>query len=123
MDRARLAGLERRERPHLVLLLHLELRVRDRVAVRIVGGIAERAVDPRLELVGEDVLEAVGLRVHRLDRDAQRLGQVQLEQAVMADDLECDPLAGGSQVDPAVGDVLGEPERRQLLDHRAHRGG
>ena len=106
-----------------MLFLHLELRVRDRVAVRVVGGIAERAVDPRLELVGEDVLEPVGLGMDGLDRDPQRLGQVELEQPVMADDLERNPLAGRSQVDAAVRDVLGEPERGELLDHRAHRGG
>ncbi len=80
--------------------------------MRVVRGVAERAVDPRLELVGEDVLEPVGLRMDGLDRDPERLGQVELEQPVMADDLERDPLPGGSQVDAAVGDVLGEPERR-----------
>ena len=42
---------------------------------------------------------------------------------VVTDDLERNPLPGGSQVDAAVGDVLREPERGQLLDHRAHRGG
>ena len=106
-----------------MLGLHLQACVRDGIAVRIVRRVAERAVDPRFELFGEDVFEPVGLRMDGLDRDPERLGQIELEQAVMADDLERDPLPGGSQIDAAVGDVLGEPERRELLDHGAHRGG
>ena len=100
----------------------LEVRVRNGVAVRIVGRVAERLVDPRLELLGERVLEPVGLVVHLVDVDAERLGEVQLEQAVVADHLERDPLALRRQGHPAVRRVLDERERGELLHHRA-RGG
>ena len=45
----------------------VEVGVRDRIAVRIVGREAERAVDPRLELLRDHVLEPVGLVVHVVD--------------------------------------------------------
>ena len=64
--------------------------VRDRVAVRVVRRVAELLVDARLELLRENVLEPVGLVVHRVDRNAERLGEVLLEQPVVADDLERD---------------------------------
>ena len=75
------------------LLRPLEVRVRDRVAVRIVGREAERPVDPRLELLRERVLEPVGLVVDVVDADPERLGEVELEQPVVADHLERHLLA------------------------------
>ena len=45
----------------------LEVRVGDRVPVRVVRREAERLVDPRLELLGDRVLEPVGLVVHVVD--------------------------------------------------------
>ena len=50
-------------------------------------------VDVRLELLGERVLEPVRLGVHGVEREAERLSEVLLEQAVVADDLERGPLA------------------------------
>jgi hypothetical protein len=41
-----------------------------------------------LELLGEDVLEHLGLGVDAVPRHVERLGEVELEQAVVADDLE-----------------------------------
>ena len=57
--------------------------------MRVVRREAERAVDPRLELLGDHVLEAVGLVVDVVDVDAERLGEVELEQAnaTLEDDL------------------------------------
>ena len=49
------------------VLRPLQVRVRDRVAVRVVGWEAERLVDPRLELLREGVLEPVGLVVDVVD--------------------------------------------------------
>ena len=71
----------------------LELGGRDRIAVRVALREAERRVDARLDLLGEVVLEAVGLGVHLVPAEAERLHQVELEQAVVADDLERDALA------------------------------
>src|SRR5581483_3645533 len=98
-----------------------EVGVRDRVAVRVVGGEAERAVDPRLELLRDHVLEPVGLGVDRVDVQAQRLRQVELEQAVVADHLHGDALARLRQPRAAVRHVLEQAERRELLHHRRRR--
>ena len=46
------------------------------------------------------------------------LGQVQLEQPVVAEHLEREALALGGQLDAAVGLVADEAERVELLDHR-----
>ena len=64
--------------------------------MRVVGRVAERAVDPRLELLRDRVLEPVGLVVDVVDVHAERLGEVELEQPVVADHLERDPLAGAA---------------------------
>ena len=61
--------------------------------MRVVRREAERPVDPRLELLRDDVLEPVGLVVDVVDVQAERLREVQLEQAVVADHLERDALA------------------------------
>ena len=58
----------------------LEVRIRDRIAVRVVRREAERTVDAGLELLGDDVLEAVGFVVDVVDVHAERLGEIQLEQ-------------------------------------------
>ena len=47
--------------------------------------VAELGGDQLLELLGEDVLEHLGLGVHAIPRHAERLGEVELEQAVVAD--------------------------------------
>ena len=87
----------------------------------IVGRITELLVDSGFELLGEDVLEAIGLRVDGVDREAERFGEVLLEEAMVADDLERDLRPGVAELDATIGRVLGETERGQLLDHR--RGG
>src|SRR5918995_458122 len=66
------------------------------------------------------VLETVGLVVDVVDAHAQRLRQVQLQQPVVADDLDRDAFAGGRQRDAAAALVLEQLERGELLHHRAH---
>ena len=75
-------------------LLQVERRRRDRVAVRVDRRVAELRGDQLLEVVGEDVLEHLGLGVHAVPRHPQHLGQVALEQAVVADHLERDAPSG-----------------------------
>ena len=58
--------------------------------MRVVRGVAELGRDQRLELVGEDVLEHLGLLVHAIPRHAQRLRQVGLEQPVVAQHAQRD---------------------------------
>ena len=74
-------------------LVDLEVRGRDRVAVRVVGRVAELRRDQLRELRGDGVLEHLGLLVDAVPRHAERLGQVELEQAVVADHLERHALA------------------------------
>jgi len=86
--------------------------------VRVVRREAERTVDARLELLRDHVLEPVGLVVHVVDVEPEGLGEVELDQAVVADHLERDLLARRRQPGAAVGLVLDQPERSELLDHR-----
>src|SRR5205085_10901451 len=86
----------------LLSLGPLEIGVRDRVAVRIVRRVAEHPVDPAFELLGQRELEAIGLVVNVVDVQAERLREVELEQAVVSDHLERDTLARVGQLDAAV---------------------
>ena len=70
--------------------MQLELGAGDRVAVRVERRVAELRGDQLLELVGEHVLEHLGLGVHAIPGHLQRLGEEQLEQPVVADHLERD---------------------------------
>ena len=89
--------------------------------MRVVRREAERAIDPRLELFGDHVLEPVGLVVHGVEVQAERLREIELEQPVMADHFERDPLARLGELRAAIRLVLEQFKRGQLLHHR--RGG
>ena len=65
-----------------------EVTVGDRVAVRVEGGEPEPLVDACLELLRQRVLEPVGLVVHRVERKPERVGQVPLDQPVVAQQLD-----------------------------------
>ena len=82
----------------------------------------EHAVDPLLQLLREHVLEPLGLVVDVVHVEPQRLGQVQLQQPMVADDLECDLLPRGGQRYATVRLVNGELEGGELLHHCAGRG-
>ena len=56
--------------------------------MRIVGRVAELRRDQLLELLGEHVLQHLGLVVHPVPRDPERLGEIQLQQTVVAKHLE-----------------------------------
>ena len=86
-----------------------QLRVGDRIAVRVLRRRAERLVDERLERFGESVLEAVCLGMNGVEPELERLGQVELEQTVVAEQLERDPLAGSGQANAAIELVVDEP--------------
>ncbi len=91
--------------------------------MRVVRRVAELRGDQLLELLREDVLEHLGLRVDAIPRHAEGLDQVQLEQAVVAHHLERDPAALLGQRHAAVRAVLDEPELAEPLDHPGRRGG
>ena len=71
--------------------------------MRVVRGEAERCVDPAFELLGECMLEPVGLGVHFLQRQAKRLGEVALEQPVVAEHLEGASRPTGVSTTPRYG--------------------
>ncbi len=104
-------------------LVQLELGAGDRVAVRIDRRVAERLGDQLLELLGDDVLEHLGLGVDAIPRHAQRLGEEQLEQPVVADHLERDLAAVVGETHAAIGQVLDQPELAEALEHRRDRTG
>ena len=56
------------------------------------------------------MLEPVGLDMHLVERQAERLREVLLEQPVMPDDLERDLLPRRGQLDTAVRGMVGEAE-------------
>ena len=90
--------------------------------MRVVRREAERLVDPRFQLLREHVLEPLRFVVHLVDIDAERLREIQLEQAVVPDDLERDPFPRTRQRDSSIRFVHCEAERCQLLHHRAGGG-
>ena len=68
------------------------------------------------------MLEPVRLGVHLVETEAERLGEIELEETVVPDHLQRDSFAGGRQLGAAVALVLHEAERGQALDHRGRRG-
>ena len=90
-----------------------QVRARDRRAVGVVAGLAELRRDQQLQLLGDVVLEHLGLLVDAVIGHPQRLGEVGLDQAVVADHLQRDLLPGRRQGDPLVGAVVGQAEARR----------
>ena len=74
-------------------LVDVEVGVRDRIAVRVVRGVSELGRDARLEVLGQRVLERLRLLVNPVPRHAELLDEIELEQAVVAQYLEREPLA------------------------------
>ena len=92
-----------------------------KIAVRIVSGEAEGLVDLSLDDVGQHMLEPVRLVMHDVERHSQRVREVQLEQPVMAKDLEGDEAASLGKSDPPIGRSLDELLLVELLRHRGDR--
>ena len=64
------------------------------------------------------MLEHLGLLVHAVPRHAERLGEIELEQPMVAQHLERHPLARAREPHAVVGLARDEPERLEALDHR-----
>jgi hypothetical protein len=86
--------------------------------VRVVPRFAQLRSDQLLELLGDVVLEHLRLLVHPVVGHAQRLGEVGLDQAVVADHLQRHLLARRGEADAAVWHVLDQAEPGELLQHR-----
>ena len=76
----------------------------------VVGGVTELGRDQLLEFIGEDVLEYLGLVVDAIPRHPEALDQIQLEQPMVAHDLERDAPPAVGERDAVVGPVLHHPE-------------
>ena len=71
-------------------LVDLEIRARDGITVGIARWEAEHRIHARFQFIREMMLEAFGLGMDLVPRHAKRFRQVQLQQAMMADDLQRD---------------------------------
>jgi hypothetical protein len=89
--------------------------------MRVAARIAELLGDDPLQILGDVVLEHLGLRVDSVPRHPERLREIRLQQPVMADHLQCNALAGGGERCAAIRLVLGEPELGETFDHRRDR--
>jgi hypothetical protein len=76
--------------------------------MRVLHGRAERRVDAFLECLGEGMLEPVGLSVDGIELELERLGQVELDQTVVAKHLEGDALTAPREPDAPVELMVGE---------------
>ena len=102
-------------------LFDLKLGAGDRVAVRVDRGVSELGRDQLLEILGEHVLEDLGLGVNPIPRHPQRIGQEALDQPVVADHLQRHaPPIGGEAHSPVRG-MSREPQLVELLEHRRDR--
>ena len=66
------------------------------------------------------MLQPLRLVVHLIPAVAERLDQVALQQAMVADHFQGDPFAGLGQLHAPVALVLHQPELAETLDHVGH---
>ena len=122
---------DRRERPPRArgqlaerlgrLLVDRQVAGRNRVAVGVAGRVAELRRDQLLELLGEHVLEHLGLGMDPIPRDAETLHEVELEQPVMAHHLERHAPAVIGERHAPIRLMLDQSELPQPLDHPRRR--
>ena len=99
----------------------VELGARDRVAVRVDGGVPELGRDQLLEILGEHVLEHLGLGVHAVPGHPEHLGQVAAPAGGGGGSpraRSCRPSASGARRGRARAD---QPELVEALEHRRDR--
>ena len=89
--------------------------------MRVDRRVAQPSGDQLLELLGQHVLEDLGLLVHPIPGHPELLGEKQLEQTVMAQHLERDAAALRREPHAVVGLVLDQPHVGELAQHRRNR--
>ena len=91
--------------------------------MRVDRRVTQPCCDQLLELLGEHVLEHLGLGMDAIPRHLELPGEEQLQQPVMAKHFQrhTPPLLG--QPHPVIGLVLDNPDLGQLADHPRHRSG
>ena len=93
------------------------LERRDRIAVRIVGRMAQEFGDSRLEFFADVMLEFFGLAVNVLEGVAEGLVQVGFEQPMVADQFERDASPGRGQTGTVVRFVFDQTQFGQAFEH------
>jgi hypothetical protein len=91
--------------------------------VRVDRRVAKPRGDQLLELLGEHVLEHLGLGMHAIPGHPELLSEEQLQQAVVAQHLQRHSPALLGQVHTVIGLVLDDPDLGQLAHHPRHRRG
>ena len=91
--------------------------------MRVDRRVAQARGDQLLELLGEHVLEHLGLGVHAIPGHPELLGEEQLEQPVMAQHLQRDPATLVGQPHAVIGLMLDDPDLGELAHHPRHRAG
>ncbi len=89
--------------------------------MRVERRVAELRRDQLLQLLGEDMLEHFRLGVDFVPAHPQALDEKELEQPVVADDLEGDETSALGQAHTAVRLVLDQAERAELAQHPGDR--
>ena len=106
-------------------LRHDQFGIRDGVAVRVVGGMAEGGSHARFEIFRDDVLQAAGFLVDFVPTVSERLHQPGFEQAVVAEDFQRSAFAFRGERDALVFLVIHQGRfcGGQFLHHASDRGG
>ena len=89
--------------------------------MRVDRRVAQARRDQLLELLGEHMLEHLGLGMHAIPGHPELLREEQLEQAVMAQHLQRDTAALVGQSHTVIGLMLDDPDLGQLAHHPRHR--
>jgi hypothetical protein len=105
-----------------VVVTDRQVAIRNRVAVRVEVRLTQLRRDQFLQLLRDVMLEDLGLRVHPVPGHVQHLREEQLEQAVVPDHLQGDPLALRGEACAVIGRVLDQALIRKTAEHSRGRG-
>lgn len=95
----------------------------DGIAVRVRRRVAEQVGDAIFEFFADGVFEPISFGVHLIPGETHGFHQIQLDQAMMADDLESDAFAGGGEGRALIRNVFDEVQFGKLFEHAGDRGG
>src|SRR2546425_4549389 len=98
----------------------LPCRRRNRRAMRVVAGLAERIRQPRDQLLAHRSLQPLGFDVHVTPVVTEFAREIRFEDAVPADHLECGAAALRGELHAAIGHVLDESRFGQPFHHATH---
>ena len=91
--------------------------------MRIAVGMAQVFVDAGHQAVGNGVLQVFRFLMHFVPGEAQGVGEIEFQQAVVADDADRHLFALLGEADPLMRRVLHQPRFGQPLKHQRHTAG